>query len=825
MAVEQQIKDVLKRIDALNRQQVLLQDTINVLKNEVNALALKVAPTDIREGGHSVHTDTYKGVHIGTHTDVHTPDDLATNQVVETLNGAAAIVENDAKTIENEAESLENKANSFKNNAKNDIREVFSKPLETPQYSPPFEIKESLEAFIGENLASKVGIIITVLGIGIGVKYAIDHDLIGYWGRIILGYFAGCGLLEVAFKLRQKDEKYEELSNVILSGGFASVFFVTYAAYAFYALMPQSVAFGIMVLVAAVTVASALKYNRQLIAVGGLVGAYAIPFLLSTGEDQPIILFTYIAIVNIGILVISFKRDWPILYYLAFVITWWLFISWLNKGYNYGRPQIAATYLTLFFALFYTVFIAYKWLKNEAFSVGQMLVLCFNSFFFYLLGIIILESNRFGVNYWSLFTLFNAFIHLAISIASYRRNLADRSLFNLLSSFVVLFVTIAIGLRFDNCLVTILWAATMVITYWIGRVKVLPVYANASYFLWFLTVCSLINDWESINYLNWMHYANETPIPSILNIYCLTTALVIAAFGGIWAIHSNDKYALYMHGNKVDNTLATHFLAAIITLLSYCLFYNEISNYFSWQYDNSLRDTVIDYNIDRLRIVWLINYSLLFVTVLNLINLKRYKNFNFALITSLLSVLTLFLFLTQGLYTLGALKNAYLYHEQAEYFTRSLNSGLLLRYISYVLAGILLFILRDTKNTFLNDNKDFLNAFDILLNVVLLWILSSEMVHLLGLSGYTQTYKWAISVLFGVYALGLIAYGINKHKKHLRIAAIVLFTSTLIKVFVFDLMGLDTIHKTIVMISLGVLLLIVSFLYTKFKDVLFTDEV
>ena len=783
MAVDQQIQDVLRRIDVLNRQQSLLQETIQTLKNEVNELALKVTQTD-------AYTDAHTGIHEGVHTTA-----IVVNTPPESL----------VKAIQTSDDLATN--------------------VEAPQYSPTFEIKESLEAFIGENLASKVGIIITVLGIGIGVKYAIDHNLISYWGRIILGYFAGCGLLEVAFKLRQKDEKYEDLSNVILSGGFASVFFVTYAAYAFYALMPQSVAFGIMVLVAAITVASALKYNQQLIAVGGLVGAYAVPFLLSTGEDQPITLFTYIAIINIAILVISFKRDWRILYYLAFVITWWLFISWINKGYNYGRLTIAATYLTLFFALFYTIFIAYKWLKNEAFSVGQMLVLCFNSLFFYILGIAILESNKFGFGYSGLFTLFNALIHLVISVVIYRKNLADRSLFNILSCFVVFFITIAIPIQFEGTLVTVLWAATMTVVYWIGRAKILPVYANASYPLWFLTIFSLINDWQSNDYLNWLHYADAVPIPSILNIYCLTTVIVIAAFVGIRFIHLNDKYALYMHGNKVDNKLATYFLASVIPILIYCLFYNEISNYFSWQYDISLRDKAIDYNIDRLRIVWLINYSLLFAAVLNLINCKYYKNANFALITNLLSVLALFLFLIQGLYTLGALKNAYLYHEQAEYFTRSINSGLLLRYVSYVLVGILFYSLKDTKNAFLNNDKDFLNTFDILLNTALLWILSSEMVHLLELSGYTQTYKWAISVLFGVYALGLIAYGINKNKKHLRIAAIFLFVFTLIKVFVFDLMGLDTIHKTIVMISLGVLLLIVSFLYTKFKDILFTDEV
>ncbi len=451
-----------------------------------------------------------------------------------------------------------------------------------------------------------------------------------------------------------------------------------YAAYAFYALMPQTVAFGIMVLVAAITVASALKYNQQLIAVGGLVGAYAVPFLLSTGEDQPITLFTYMAIVNIGILVISFKRDWRILYYLAFVITWWLFISWLNKGYNYGRPTIAATYLTLFFALFYTVFMAYKWLKNEAFSVAQLLVLCFNAFFFFILGVVILESNRFGSIYQSLFILFNALIHLVISIAVYRKNLTDRSLFNTLSWFAMLFITVAIAVQFEGYLVTLLWAITMTIAYWVGRAKVLPVYANASYCLWILTVFSLINDWQSNYYLNWMHdshNAYDVQISSIFNVYCSTTAFVIVAFISIRCIHLSDKFALYMHGNKVNNKLATYFLTSVIPILIYCLFYNEISNYFSWQYDISLMDKVIDDNIDRLRIVWLINYSLLFVAVLNLINLKHFKNAQFALITSLLSVLMLFLFDLMGLDTI-----------QKTIVMISL--GVLLLIVSFLLRGI-----------------------------------------------------------------------------------------------------------------------------------------
>ena len=58
----------------------------------------------------------------------------------------------------------------------------------------------------------------------------------------------------------------------------------------------------------------------------------------------------------------------------------------------------------------------------------------------------------------------------------------------------------------------------------------------------------------------------------------------------------------------------------------------------------------------------------------------------------------------------------------------------------------------------------------------------------------------------------------------MRIAAIVLVALTLLKLFFYDLSSLDTIAKTIVFVVLGVLLLIISFLYTKYRKVIFGDD-
>jgi uncharacterized membrane protein len=67
----------------------------------------------------------------------------------------------------------------------------------------------------------------------------------------------------------------------------------------------------------------------------------------------------------------------------------------------------------------------------------------------------------------------------------------------------------------------------------------------------------------------------------------------------------------------------------------------------------------------------------------------------------------------------------------------------------------------------------------------------------------------------------VVALGIKFSKKHLRIGGIVLLAITLAKLFIYDISDLPTIPKTILFVSLGVLMLIVSFLYTKYRYVIF----
>jgi hypothetical protein len=698
-----------------------------------------------------------------------------------------------------------------------------SERLELKEVHQPKQPND-LEKFIGENLANKIGIVITVMGIAVGVKYAIDNNLISPLTRILLGYLMGFGLYATSVRLRPK---YTDLSAVILGGALASFYFITYAAYDFYALIPQALAFVMMLVVTVFTVIAALSYDRQIIAVGGLVGAYFVPFLLSNNSDRPEILFSYMAIINVGILAVAFKRYWQILYYLSFAVTWLIFSGWIISGYRNERFALAFTFLIIFFGIFYATFLAYKFIKDKQFDVGDAFLLLVNAAIFYGFGYFLLDSNETGQHLLGVFTLLNAVIHFGVSMAVFKRQLADRNLFFLASGLVLVFITMAIPVQLDGHWVTLFWAGEMALVFWIGRTKGVSAYERLSYPLWVLTFLSLMGEW--VKYALYDPNTPDTRITPIINILFLTTAIVTAAYLFIRKVNNTEGVEpAFKHDSNFKSTL-NHILTIVSIFLIFTTFFNEIATFFNQNYADSYRqigkdgyEGVHDEIIQTLKINWLINYTLAFVTLALFLNLKKFKYQTVALITSVAAVFVLGIFLLIGLYGLGELKNAYLFNIQGEYYVQP-KSLIFLRYISYALVAALVFGLYQTIQTFFNE-KEYKKWFEVGFSGTILWLIASEMVNWLEIMRYDDIYKLAISILFGVFALGLIAYGINKGKRHLRIAAIVLFAATLLKLFLYDMADMGTISKTIAMISLGVLLLVISFLYNKFKDIIFGDD-
>ena len=251
----------------------------------------------------------------------------------------------------------------------------------------------------------------------------------------------------------------------------------------------------------------------------------------------------------------------------------------------------------------------------------------------------------------------------------------------------------------------------------------------------------------------------------------------------------------------------------------YNAFRMEIGNYFFFGSQPPIESSLFLRNI-----IWQINYSLFFLTVLSFANIRYLKNTVLGFINLGLNGFVAATFLSAGLLTLAELREETLK-------PLGIISGASLTFLRYIsiglLAGLLFSSYRYIKQEFLTrivPAKVLQFCFDIAVSFIGLVVLSSELMNWADIFGLNKADKLGLSIFWGVYAIALIGLGIVWRKKHVRIFAIGLFAVTLLKLFLYDIANLDTISKTIVFVSIGILLLGASFLYNKYTKLIFDEE-
>ncbi len=679
-----------------------------------------------------------------------------------------------------------------------------------------------IEEFIGTNLLNKIGIAILVIGIGFGVKYSIDHELINPLTRIMLGYLAGVILIFLAIRIKKNHANF---SAVLLSGGMAVFYFITFAAYDIYQLIPQAVAFAMMVMFTAFTVFAAIQYNMETIGIIGLVGAYAVPFLLSDGSGRVMILFSYITIINAGILVLAFKKYWKRLYYFAFALTWLSYGAWWVDQFVASKHlTISLAFGTTFFITFYITFLAYKLIREEALSKVDLFFMLFNSFVFYGFGYASIDQTSGGNEWLGLFTVGTAVLHFIACVIIYKRQSHFRDTFYLVAGMVLVFLTLAVPVQLEGNWVTLVWALEASLLFWIGRTKKFPVYEKLSYPLILLASGSLVHDWGNF-YLQPSYFAPDVVpnIPLFLNIQFATSMLVAMSIGIVLRIATRRQFQSPF-ADVFINRFIEYGLAILLVTVLFAGGFVDLRNYWDQRYFSDViplhseyGDPYNQYNTDlpHLKTLWLIYYAAAFAGIASFIRAKFIQNQYVIIGNVVANALIVAAFLTSGLFALAMLRETYLNNQGDPYFYH--NSGnILIRYLGILLMAILvLFNVRSMKHeiftTVLRQTER------VLFHLAMLIVLSSELVHWLEMAGVQNSFKLALSILWGTYALFLIILGLWQDQKSIRVSAMVLFGVTLIKLFMYDMADMSTISKTIVMIILGALMLVSSFLYNKYK--------
>ena len=675
----------------------------------------------------------------------------------------------------------------------------------------PFEPKQptNWERFIGENLFSKIGIVIIIIGVFIGVKYSIQHNLISPAMRLVLGYLMGIGLFVTGAMLKKK---YESFSAILVSGAMTIFYFVTFIAYAVFGYFPQSLAFVLMFLFTAFTVLASLSYNQVVIAIIGLVGGYAVPFLLSNNSGQVEILFAYTAIINIGVLILSFYKQWRSLYISALFLTWLLLFSTWASAYQYDDFVPYFVFNLVTFLTFYVAFIAQKIHRVQELEAVDVLLFLFSSLSFYAMGVwLILDYYPNNRTFVAMFTLLNALFHFLVGYYFHLKKTPSQALKYLVLVLALSFATLVIPIQFKGTWITIFWIAEAALLFGFGRTKKMPVYERISYAVVILATFSLLIDWGKGSYSIFDMEDARAYITPFANLLFITGLLYSVAVGAMAYI--NDKYKETGTLNKVLSFLFNIFSVLIL----YCTFYREISVFCDMR---ALHQDPEIYNhyeayqdLNTFKGVWHIIYSVLFISAYSFLNVKYLKKKLLAELQIGLNFLLLTIFMTLGLYYFSELRERYM--EEAQEGGQLSLWFLNIRYVgllSLVALGNSIYAL----SKFLEFKTGARRVLEMLLHLVILWVASSELLHWTDIYESVANYKLGLTILWGGYAILLVVLGIFKRKKYQRISGIILVGFTLLKLFFYDTTHLDTLHKTIVFVLLGVLLLVASFLYNKY---------
>lgn len=264
-----------------------------------------------------------------------------------------------------------------------------AKPPGQPSAAPP-SAAINWEHFMGVQLFAWIGGLALFLGVAFFVKLSFENNWISPAVRVALGFLAGAGLLAGGVALSRR--AYRVTSQTLCATGVVILYAVTFACrsiyhFAFFGTLPT---FLLMVLITATACVVAVALEAQVVALLGMLGGFLTPVLLSTGVDNPFGLFGYIALLDIGLLVVALHRRWHYLGMLAAVGTVVMEIAWVVNFFTAAKIYTALNVFLGFCVLFLLAFAvaqrrrhASRWLAGAAAGVPFVSL----GFAFYLLDL------------------------------------------------------------------------------------------------------------------------------------------------------------------------------------------------------------------------------------------------------------------------------------------------------------------------------------------------------------------------------------------------------------------------------------------------------
>ena len=671
--------------------------------------------------------------------------------------------------------------------------ETIEEPVEEEQEEPAMAMEEeeeieeyatsetNFEKYIGENLFGKIGILIFIIGIGFFVKYAIDQNWINETARTLMGYAVGAGMLVLAERLHKR---YHTFSSLLAGGAFGIYYLITAIAFHYYGLFSHTMAFVILCVTTIFMSAVSVLYDRKELAVTALVGGFIAPFIISTDSSSIISLQIYITILNIGMFCLAMYKKWAILPMVSFAFTYIILWGTTALG-SFSDSEAVTTYPTLFaFAtLFYVIFLLpvvfiLRTQYGENTRLGLLGIITANSFMYLIYGDFLLQHFEASSDTTAYLAFFIAAVNLAIHLYLRFRVEGQDTLRNLMLGLAVTFASMGIPILFSAANVLMVWAAESVLLLWLFTKEKNRIYELASAVLLLLTLGALAY------YRTTDTFIHDTGDSLFFNGAFFVTTFVSIAYYVVAVIMQFNKELF----SDTKRLIAYTPCNAIAYALGFSILFLAFRDNFHFHLEQPISEYA----------------SLLTANIMLLGGALILRN-RFEISENKLAY-------EISLYLAGILfaMTVWNYTAPEGLLLRWLMALVTIAYMAYCMRGQLL-VTSNQRNLHIEYS----------IISTLMWL---TLTRLLLITFNEVNFSTAFSLSLGIAAFILMCIGMRYHSKEIRIVSLAEFGIVIGKLILNDVWAMPALGKIIVFISLGAILLILSFLYQKLKDALFNEK-
>ncbi|MET0986525.1 MAG: DUF2339 domain-containing protein [Steroidobacteraceae bacterium] len=315
----------------------------------------------------------------------------------------------------------------------------------------------------GGNPLARIGIVILFFGGAFLAKYAAERSLFPVELRFLLIALGAFALLFIGWRLRDARSVY---AQILQGGGIAGLYLTVFAATKFH-LLPLTLAFGLMVFIALAGAVLAVAQNALALAVIATAGGFVAPLLVSTGSGNHIALFSYYALLNLGVFAVAWFRTWRVLNVLGFLFTFTITGLWRAAAYAPSNLLSTDAFLILFFLMYVGVSIlnCVRQPPNLKGYVSGSLV-----FGLPVVAFSLHASLVHRIEYalaWSALAVGTLYLLVGWTLYRTRRE-SFRLLVEAFAALGVIFASLAIPLAFDTRTTAAMWAVEGAGLLWLG---------------------------------------------------------------------------------------------------------------------------------------------------------------------------------------------------------------------------------------------------------------------------------------------------------------------------------------------------------------------